>query len=404
VVAAATGTYYGQAMTAGDIYTVAGNGTAGLSGNGGPATRAQLDYPAATLRDSAGNLLIADYRNGRIRVVAAVTGTYYGKAMTAGHIYTAVGGGTHGLGDGGPATHAQLGYPDMMALDSAGNLLIADAGDGRIRLVAAATGTYYGKAMTAGHIYTVAGGGTHGLGNGRMATQAKLRFPTGIAVDSAGNLVIADFDGNRIRVVAASTGTFYGKAMTAEHIYTVAGNGTGKFSGDGGPATQAELWAPDGVAVDSAGNLLIADLNNNRVRLIAASTGTYYGQAMTASDIYTVAGDGTWGFSGDGGPATQAALRGPRAVTVDSAGNLLIADSYNSVIRVVVASTGTYYGQAMTAGDIYTVAGNGNGGFSGDGGPATHAELSQPWGVTVDNAGSLLIADTANGRIREVAG
>ena len=130
--------------------------------------------------------------------------------------------------------------------------------------------------------------------------------------------------------------------------------------------------------MDGAGNLLIADTGNNRVRVVAASTGTFYGQAMTAGDIYTVAGDGTGGFSGDGGPATSAELDYPAGVAVDGAGNLVIADTGNNRVRVVAASTGTFYGQAMTAGDIYTVAGDGTGGFSGDGGPATSAELDQP--------------------------
>ncbi len=159
--------------------------------------------------------------------------------------------------------------------------------------------------------------------------------------------------------------------MTARHIYTVAGNGTYGFSGDGGPATAAELDTPDQTAVDGAGNLVIADSANDRVRVVAAGTGTFYGQAMTAGDIYTVAGNGTTGFSGEGGPATRAELDSPRGVTVDGAGNLVIADRGNNRVRVVAAGTGTFYGQAMTAGDIYTVAGTGTVGFSGDGGPAT---------------------------------
>jgi secreted PhoX family phosphatase len=203
-------------------------------------------------------------------------------------------------------------------------------------------------------------------------------------------------------VVAARTGTFYVQAMTAGDIYTVAGNGAVGFSGDGGPATSAKLNDPGGVAVDGAGNLLIADGGNGRIRLVAHKTGTFYGQAMTGGDIYTVAGGGTDGL-GDGGPASSAEL-GPAGVAVDGAGNLVIADDGNGRIRVVAASTGTFYGQAMTGGDIYTVAGNGTGGFSGDGGPATSAELSQLGGVAVDGAGNLLIADTYNHRIRVVTG
>jgi DNA-binding beta-propeller fold protein YncE len=138
--------------------------------------------------------------------------------------------------------------------------------------------------------------------------------------------------------------------------------------------------------------------------VVAASTGSFYGQAMTAGDIYTVAGNGTQGFSGDGGPATSAELNHPFGVAADEAGNLVFTDLQNQRVRVVAASTGSFYGQAMTAGDIYTVAGNGRLGFSGDGGPATSAELLDPYGVAVDGAGNLLISDSVNNRIREVAG
>jgi DNA-binding beta-propeller fold protein YncE len=325
--------------------------------------------------------------------------------MTAGDIYTVAGDGTGGFsGDGGPATKAGLFGPAGVTVDAAGNLLIADTGNGRTRVVAARTGTFYGKAMTAGDIYTVAGTSTQGFnGDGGPATKAKLNSPAGVAVDAAGNLLIADFRNNRVRVVAARTGTFYGQPMTAGDIYTMAGDGSPGFSGDGGPATTAELNGPFGVAVDAAGNLLITDTVNERVRVVAARTGTFYGQPMTAGDIYTVAGDGMGGFSGDGGPATSAGLD-PGRVAVDAAGNLLITDTVNRRVRVVAARTGTFYGQPMTAGDIYTVAGDGTSGFSGDGGPATSAELSRPGGVAVDAAGNLLIADSDNQRIRMVAG
>jgi len=233
-------------------------------------------------------------------------------------------------------------------------------------------------------------------------TRASLDGACAVGVGGSGNLAIAVND--RVRVVAASTGTFYGQAMTAGHIYTVAGNGKPGFSGDGGPATRAKLDDPSGVAVDGAGNLVIADTFNERVRVVAASTGTFYGRAMTAGDIYTVAGTGKAGFSGDGGPAASAELWDPSWVAVDGAGNLVIADAGNCRVRVVAASTGTFYGQAMTAGDIYTVAGTGKRAFSGDGGPAASAALSGPSGVAVDGAGNLLIADSGNGRIREVTG
>jgi sugar lactone lactonase YvrE len=271
-------------------------------------------------------------------------------------------------------------------------------------VVAHKTGTFYGQAMTAGDIYTVAGNGTIGFsGDAGPATKARLFLPDGVAVDGAGNLVIADTRNQRIRVVAASSGTFYGRAMTAGDMYTVAGTGTAGFSGDGGPATSAEVDLPTAVAVDAAGNLVIVDPGNVRVRVVAHKTGTFYGQAMTAGDIYTVAGGGTGGL-GDGGPATSAELSSPDGVAVDGTGNLVIADTFHHRIRVVAHKTGTFYGVSMTAGDIDTVAGTGTHGFSGDGGPATRAELNTPVGVAVDAAGNLVIADTANGRIRVVAG
>ncbi len=405
VVAAATGTFYGRAMTAGDIYTIAGDGTAGFAGDGGPATHAKLANPKGMAVDAAGNVLIADAGNSRIRVVAAAAGTFYGRAMTAGDIYTIAGDGTAGFaGDGGPATTAELSNPKGMAVDAAGNVLIADAGNSRIRVVAAATGTFYGRAMTAGDIYTIAGDGTAGFaGDGSPATAAELAYPAGVTVDPSGNVLIADTDNSRIRVVAAAAGTFYGRAMTAGDIYTIAGDGTPGFAGDSGRATAAELNLPCGVTVGGAGNLVIADTNNNRIRVVAESSGTHYGQAMKAGDIYTVAGNGSNGFSGDGRPATAARIGEPEGMAADVAGNMLIADTNNNRIRVVAESSGTHYGQAMKAGDIYTVAGNGSYGFSGDGRPAIEARLKSPAGIAAGAAGNLLIADAGNNRIRVVA-
>jgi hypothetical protein len=409
-VPATSGTFYGRAMHAGDIYTVAGNGTAGFGGDGGPGTAAKLQLPRGVALDSAGNLAIGDYGNGVIRLVAAHAGTFYGQAMTTGDIYT-IGGvpGDLGIaafsGDGGPALRAEFDNPDGMTVDPAGDMLIADQNNERIRMVPARSGTFYGQAMTAGDVYTVTGTGAFGgySGDGGPARKAMVDFPGGVAVDGAGNLVVADTYNSRIRVVAARSGTFYGQAMTAAHIYTVAGDGTAGFTGDGGPATGAELNFPERVTVDSAGNLVISDGFNNRVRVVAVKTGTFYSKPMTAGDIYTIAGDGAAGFGGDGGPGTSAELNGPEGVQADGAGNVLIADLFNERIRVVAGSSGTFYGQPMTAGHIYTVAGDGTAGFGGDGGPATGAELHWPYDVTVDGAGNLILADADNNRVRVVA-
>ena len=411
LVAARSGTFYGQAMTAHDIYTVAGNGSSGFSGDGGVATSAELNFPGTVAVDGAGNLVIADTANYRVRVVAVKSGTFYGQPMTARHIYTVAGNGTLGFsGDGGVAISAELNFPGAVAVDGAGNLVIADSGNNRVRVVAVKSGTFYGRPMTARHIYTVAGGGTGGLGDGGPATQARLNDPLAVAVDGSGNLAMTDSADNRVRVVAARSGTVYGQAMTAHDIYTVAGIGTAGYTGDGGPASAAEVSFPQGVAVDGSGNLVIADASNGRVRVVAARSGTFYRQAMTAAHIYTVASngapshqEGNQGFSGDAGPALRAELDFPRGVTVDAAGNLVIADTFSQRIRVVAVRTGTFYGRAMTGHDIYTVAGNGTLGFSGDRGPATAAELSVPSDVVVDAAGNLVIADDVNNRIRVVA-
>jgi trimeric autotransporter adhesin len=411
IVTKRTGRLFGQAVTAGDIYTVAGTGTAGYSGNDGPARKATLDNPSGVAVDGMGNLVIADTGNQVIRVVAKRAGTFYGQAMKAGDIYTVAGDGGAGYsGNGGPATAAELHSPSGVAVDAAGNLLIADTSNQVIRVVAAVTGTFYGQPMTAGDIYTVAGDGGAGYsGNGGPATAAELNSPGGVAVDAAGNLLIADTANQVIRVVAEQTGMFYGQAMTAGDIYTVAGDGGAGFAGDGGPATSAELNSPGGVAVDGMGNLVIADTGNHRLRVVAAATGRFYGRAMTAGDIYTVAGTKYDFLSGLGGPATSAQFLSGReygaisGVTVDHTGNVVFDTISSPRVLVVPPASGTFYGRAMTAGHVYSIAGDGTVGFGGDGGPATKAKLMYPSGLGVDQAGNVLICDSQNGRIRVVA-
>ena len=268
-------------------------------------------------------------------------------------------------GDNGTATSASLDSPYGVAMDGSGNLFISDTANHRIRRVDAATGI----------ITTVAGNGLQTFaGDGGLATQARLWNPSAVAVDGSGNLFIADTSNQRIRRVDAATGI----------ITSVAGNGTAGFAGDNGPATSANLYAPYGVAVDASGNLFIGDYNNHRIRRVDAATGI----------ITTVAGNGTAGFAGDGGPATSASLFNPRGVTVDASGNLFIADynNNNSRIRRVDAATGI----------ITTVAGNGTASFAGDNGPATSASLRAPSAVALDGGGHLFIADSANHRIRRV--
>jgi hypothetical protein len=403
LVGARTGTFYGQPVGADDITTIAGNGSADPfpgngNGNGGPAIATSVVDPQGLAVDAAGNVVIVAF--GAARVVAAHGGTYYGQAMTAGDIYTVAGGGSGGLGDGGPATQATLSAV-AVALDSAGNLLVADADyNQRIRVVAAATGTYYGVAMTAGDIYTIAGGGQQsGNVSGIPATAAALSTPRSVALDAAGNVVIGDPD--LVRVVAATTGTFYGTAMTAGDIYTVAGTGSSAGTTDDGvAATSARDLYAVGVAVDGAGNLIIADGTTDRVRVVPVTNGTYYGIAMTAGDIYSIAGDASEHYSGDGGSSFLAQGQ-PACVTTDAAGDDILGDPFDLRVRVVAEHTGTFWGTAISAGTIQTIAGNGTLSSSGDGGPAAAAGLRAACGTAIDPAGNLLIADTL--RLRVVA-
>jgi uncharacterized protein (TIGR03437 family) len=332
----------------GVISTVAGNGDFAFSGDGGQAAEAALHYPQGVAVDSAGNLYISDTVNNRIRKVTA-----------AGVITTVAGTGEAGFsGDGGPATAARLSQPGGVATDAGGNLYIADGDNGRIR-----------KVTPAGIITTVAGGGDT-VGDGGPATAAGLNSPTDIAVDAAGNLYIGDHFNQRIRKVS-----FLGT------ITTLAGTGELGFSGDGGPAAAARLNDPAGVTVTSAGDVYFTDSRNRRIRRVNAN-----------GIIATVAGSGNFKFSGDGGPATSAALNLPSSVAVDALGNLYIADTANHRVRKVT-----------TSGVITTVAGNGTAGFSGDGGPATAASLNAPYSVAVDGNGNIYIADTDNQRVRKVS-
>ncbi len=340
------------------ITTIAGADPGwGFGGDGGPATAAQLSGPTGAAVDAGGNIYITDTGNGRIR-----------KVDSRGIITTFAGsGGTGFRGDGGPALAAQFNVANSLAVDRAANLVIADAfpgaprqGNNRIRRVNVATGI----------ITTVAGGGE---GDGRPATQAALSSPYGITVNGVNTYIseggISVSTGNRVRKVGADG-----------VVSSVAGGGAVP-RGDGGPATAATIDRPDGVAVDSHGNVFFVDTGNARVRKVA-SNGT----------ITTVAGGGAPADGvGDHGPATAAKFNYPSSVAVDAAGDLFIGDAGTAVVRKVAPS-----------GIITTVAGTGTPGFSGDGGAATAAQLSSAYGVALDSGGNLFIADTYNHRIRRV--
>jgi sugar lactone lactonase YvrE len=359
------------------------NGTLLLGATNG-STSAQLLFNDNPLLSGTGSVVLGGATNGpngnglfalgqgpdastpatmTIATGITITGTDAQIGRARGTIHTIAGNGDTGFGgDGGPATTAAFTNPFGLARDAAGDLFITD--DQRVREISAATGI----------ITTVAGDGVAGFaGDGGPATAAELNFPSGVAVDAAGNIFIADAANNRIREVFAATG----------NIITIAGIGTAGFSGDGGKATLAQLHHPQGVAVDSAGDVFITDTLNNAIREVTAGTGI----------ITTIAGNGAVGYSGDGGPATAAMLNNPEGpVAIDAAGDVFIADSANSVVREVAAGTQT----------ISTVAGNGIAGFSGDGGPATAASFQFVSGVALDSAGDLFISDFNNQRIRKV--
>ena len=320
----------------GTVETVAGVGYSSLyQGDGGPATMASLTDVNSLALDASGNLYIADLL--RLR-----------KVDTAGVIHTVAG--CLCGGDGGPAAWAQTGAPAGMAEDAAGNVYFSDQGSHMVRRIA-----------PNGTIAAVAGIGESGFsGDGGPATAARLAWPAGLAFDSAGNLYIADEQNNRIRQVTPGG-----------VIQTAAGNGIAQFAGDGGPATAASLGLPDGVAVDASGNLYIADTASHRIRKVT-----------TGGTIQTIAGSDPYGSSGDGGPAALAQLINPRSLAFDQAGNLLLTDSSAHVVRRITP-----------AGIIQRVAGTGQDGTSGNGGPAVAALLDLPWGITVDASGNVLIGD-----------
>ncbi len=332
------------------IVTVAGSAGAGFSGDGGRATAARLNAPGGIAVDAAGNLYVADTANHRIRRVSP-----------AGVITTIAGTGAGGFsGDGGPAAAAQLFSPTGVAVDGSGNVYIGDTFNNRVRRIA-----------PDGTISTIAGTGTGGYTpDGVPATSVDLNGPTAVAVDAAGDLYVVEHEGGRVR-----------KILPSGTITTVAGLEFDGFNGDGIPGVAAQLDSPSGVAVDAAGNVYIADSDNNRVRKVGGD-GT----------ITTIAGTGGYGFNGNAIPATSAQLNTPSGLAVDGSGNVYVADRYNDQVRKIVPG-----------GAITVVAGSGKNGFAGDLGPAVAAELNSPTAVAVDAAGRIYIADTQNNRVRKVA-
>jgi sugar lactone lactonase YvrE len=345
-----------RALLSATIFTVAGVGTEGFSGDGGHASKAQLDQPSGVAVDNKGNLYIVDDYNERVRKVSAT-----------GIISTLAGNGITGdSGDGGLAKYAefQFGSGGGVATDSKGDVFIACPTKSRVREV-----------LPNGHIRDFAGSFDNqgNSGDGGPATRAALNYPFAVAVDKKGDVFICDSGNNDVREVTPDG-----------IIHTVAGNGQQGFSGDGGLASHAELNQPSDIAVDPRGNLYILDSGNNRVR-----------EVLTSGKIRTIAGNGQMGFSGDGGVATRARLNFAMegGLAVDARGDVFIADSGNNRIREV-----THFGR------IKTIAGTGAAGYSGDDGSPLHAQLNNPTGVVLDSRGDLFIADTFNSRVREIPG
>jgi RHS repeat-associated protein len=399
-----------------DISDFAGGaGTFQQDGDGGPAVDAGLDSPDGVATDAQGDIFIADTYGNRVQEISVSSHTQFGISMKAGDVYTVAGtdNGVYGTtGDGGPATQATMEEPYAVTVDSAGDLYIADGQGMRVQEVPASTGTQWGQSMTAGYMYTVAGQATEDCGNsgqGGPATSALFEVPSAVATDAAGDLFIEDAENNQVYVVPKTSGTHYGIAMTADYLYTIAGStaATAGDSGDGGSGTSALLNDPDGLAVDPAGNVYVSDGGNDQIREIAAVTSTQHGQAMTAGDIYTIAGStaGTAGNTGDGGPAASALLHSPGGLSLDGNGDLYVIDDANNRIREIAAQNGTQWGQQMTAGDIYNVAGSsaGTAGESGDGAPATSALMTSPAGIATDPAGDIFVTDSGYSRLREIA-
>ena len=317
------------------ISTVAGNNTAGFAGDSGVATNAELNLPTA-IALHGGTLYIADTANNVIR------------SVSGGNISTVAGNNTAGLlGENSSATAAEMSSPAGIVVDSAGNFYFSDSANSRVREV------------SGGNITTVIGD------NGELTT------PAGLAFDSSGTLYIADPGNNTVDKVVTVNST-----PTVVHV---AGSGNAGFGGTGGPANRAALNAPSAIAIGPSGDLYIADTNNNVIRKVAGASPT--------GTITIVAGGGT--LTSDGAVATLSALNHPRGLLVDASGNLYIADTFNNKIKMVTPN-----------GLIYTVAGNGTHGWTGDGGAATSAQLNYPQGLALDSSGNMYVADTSNSVIR----
>jgi hypothetical protein len=350
-----------------------------------------LDSPAAVALDVAGDAFVADTGHCRVMVIASGNGRRYGGTLRSGRAVTIAGGHCGGSGS--------FGHPTGIAVDDTGDVYVAEANEQRVKVI-----------EPSGAVANVAGTGTAGDGgDGGVASSAQLHEPMGVAVDHSGDVFIADTANCKVRVVPGANGSVLGHAVARDHIYTVAGTGVCGSAGQGGAIGGAQLYDPVAVAVDFAGDLLVADRGDQSVLLATASGGTYYGTAVAAGGIgVVVGGTGSYGpYIADGLPATGvgAELNDVRGIALGPTGTLVLSDGFMHVIRVVPAQSGPLFGRVMTAGDLYTVAGAlpvSTAAGSGNGTRWLVTRMGAPTGVAVTKSGSVVYSDAATGAVVRV--
>jgi sugar lactone lactonase YvrE len=353
----------------------------------------QLDTPGGLALDAAGDLFVADTGHCRVLMVPAESGVRYGVRLRTGRVATVAGGSCAGA--------RSMGHPTGVAVDTQGDLFVAEATAQRVQEVRPE-----GPVGAA----TVAGTGQAGFnGDGLAAAESELDQPTSVALDASGDLFIADTANCRVRVLPAHDGTVFGRPVAAGHLFTAAGTGACGTRGQGGPAVAAQLWNPVAVAVDAGGNLLVADSGDQSVLVAAAHAGTFYGTAVAAGDVaVVVGGTGSYGpYLGDGlsatGPAAE--LNDPRGIALGPTGALFVSDGFMHAVRVVPSSTGTVLGRTMNAGDLYTAAGAvpvTSAAGLGDGTRWVLTHLGTPGGLAVSATGTLYVADATLDQVRAI--